>query len=394
MALSSLRTAGLPATGYYAPDYKLIVENQEIDPESKGDVLELKVTMDLDNLTHFDLTVNNWDDKSLSFKYSDTSTFDLGNTVQVLMGYVAAPGARSTPKNVYAGGLVPMVHGLITSMTPRFPESGPPTLVVGGEDRMVKLKDRKPRDGEQKKFVNMTDAEIVQVVAARNALVCKAQATAEKHDIVIQKNQDDAAFLMERAKRIDFDCFVDVDPDTGLDALYFRSPTDARDGSAVRVYVFEWGKSLINFSPALTLNKQVGKVTVKGWDPNTKKTIQYTAGPKDLPTSGSGDNGPSAIQTRFQDREDVVVDQPVTSQQEAQALATALLRERAYNYITASGQVIGLPDLRPGDNIKVKNLGKRFSGQYYVTKVEHSLGGSGYLTSFEVRNYGDGGKKS
>jgi phage protein D len=377
---ASLRASGLPATDYYAPDYKILVQNQELDSTSKGDVLELKVTMDQNNLTHFDLTVNNWDDKHLTFKYSDTNTFDLGNSVQVRMGY--------------AGGLVPMVNGLITSMTPHFPESGPPTLVVGGEDKMVKLKDRKPRDGEQKKFVNMTDSEIVRVIAERNALICKAQDTAEKHDIVIQKNQSDAEFLMERAKRIDYDCFVGVDPDTGMDALYFQSPTDARDGKKVRVYVFEWGKSLINFSPALTLNRQVGKVTVKGWDPNTKSIIKYVAGPADLPTSGGGENGPSAIQTRFQDREDVVVDQPVTSQQEAQALATALLRERAYNYITASGQVIGLPDLRPGDNIEVLGLGTRFSGKYYVTKVEHTLGGSGYLTSFEVRNYSDGGTRS
>ena len=57
----------------------------------------------------------------------------------------------------YADGLLSMVHGLITTLTPRFPESGPPTLVVSGEDRMVKLKDRKPKDGEQKKFVNKTE---------------------------------------------------------------------------------------------------------------------------------------------------------------------------------------------------------------------------------------------
>jgi uncharacterized protein len=379
MTTASLLSSGIPATDYYAPDYKIDVEGQEIDPESKGDVIELKVTMDLENLTHFDLTINNWDDKHLTFKYSDTTTFDLGNRVHVQMGY--------------AGGLLSMVQGLITSLTPRFPESGPPTLAVSGEDRMVKLKERKPRDGEQKKFVNKTDSEIVQIIAARNSLVPKVQQTTEKHDIVVQKNQDDATFLMERAKRIDYDCFIGVDPDSGLDALYFQSPTDARDGKKVRVYVLEWGKSLINFNPTLSLNRQVGKVTVKGWDPNTKSIIQYTAGPNDLPTSSSGENGPSAIQTRFQDREDVVVDQPVTSQQEAKTLAIALLRERAYSYITANGQVIGLPDLRPGDNLEVQALGKRFSGRYYVTKVEHTLGGSGYLTTFDVRNYTDGGTK-
>jgi phage protein D len=375
---SSLLATGIPPTDYYAPDYKIEVEGQEVDPESKGDVLDLKVTMDLANLTHFDLTVNNWDDKHLTFKYSDTTTFDLGNRIHVQMGY--------------AGRLLSMVQGLITTLTPHFPESGPPTLVIGGEDRMVKLKDRKPKDGEQKKFVNMTDGDIVQIIAVRNGLVPKIQATGEVHDIVVQKNQDDATFLMERAKRIDYDCFVGTDPDSGMDALYFQSPTDARDGKSVRVYVFEWGKSLINFSPTLSLNKQVGKVTVKGWDPATKALLQYTAGPADLPTSsGGGENGPSAIQTRFKDREDVVVDQPVTSQQEAKTLAIALLRERAYSYITANGQVIGIPDLRPGDNIEVQGLGTRFSGQYYVTKVEHSLGSSGYLTTFDVRNYSDGG---
>jgi uncharacterized protein len=375
----SALSSGLPATDYYAPDYKIQVEGRELDPQSKGDVLDLKVTMDLDNLTHFDLTVNNWDDRRLTFKYSDSATFDLGNRVHVQMGY--------------AGGLLSMVHGLITSLTPRFPESGSPTLVIGGEDRMVRLKERKPKDGEQKKFVQKKDSEIVEIIAQRNGLVPKVQDTGMTHDLVIQKNQDDATFLMERAKRIDFDCLVGIDPQTGLDALYFQSPTDARDGSKVRVYVLEWGKSLINFNPTLTLNRQVGKVTVKGWDATTKSLIQYTAGPDDLPTSGSGENGPSAIQTRFQDREDIVVDQPVTSQQEAKALATALLRERAYNYITATGQVIGLPDLRPGDNLEVQGLGKRFSGTYYVTKVEHALGSSGYLTTFDVRNYADGGLK-
>ena len=385
MATRSLISSGLPSTDYYAPNYKIEVERQELDPESKGDVLEVKVTMDKDNMTHFDLTVNNWDDKNLAFKYSDTSTFDVGNRIHIQMGY--------------ADGLFSMVNGIITSLTPRFPESGPPTIAIGGEDSMVKLKERKPKDGEQKQFVNQTDLQIAQAIAKRNNLVppkiVPGQAQGPQHDIVVQKNQDDATFLMERAKRIDFDCYIAVDPDTGKDALYFNAPSDSRDGSKIRVYVFEFGKTLINFNPTLSLNKQVGQVTVKGWDPKTKSIIKYTAGAKDLPTSsGGGQNGPSTIQTRLKDREDIVVDQPVTSQQEAQELAKALLRERAYSYITGHGQVIGLPDLRPGNNVDLQGLGKRFSGTYYVTKVEHTLGSSGYLTAFDVRNYKDGGKKS
>jgi phage protein D len=379
MASRSVLASGLPSVDYYAPNYKIEVEGKELDPESKGDLLEVKVTMDLKDLAHFDMTINNWDDKKLVFKYSDTSTFDVGNRVHVRMGY--------------AGELKSMVQGIITSLAPKFPESGPPTLAISGQDNLVKLKDRKPKDGEKKKFVNMTDAEIVRVIAQRNKLVPQIKDPGTKHDIVVQKNQDDLMFVKERAKWVDYDCFIGMDPDTGKDALFFQPPTDKRDASKVRVYVFEWGKSLINFTPTLSLNKQVAKVTVKGWDPNTKSIIKYTAGPKDLPTSGSGENGPSTIETRLADREDIVIDHPVTSQQEAKDLAISMLRERAYSYITGSGQTIGLPDLRPGDNVELVGLGKRFSGTYYVTKVEHALGSSGYLTNFDIRNYQDGGTK-
>lgn len=373
----STRQSGLPAIDYYAPNFKVEVEGRELDPECKGDVLDLKVSMDIDNLTSFDLTVNNWDDKKFGFKYSDTQIFDVGNRVHIRMGY--------------ADDLRFMASGIISALTPKFPESGPPTLGVTGLDPMLKLRDRKPIGSDQKIFEKLTDGEIAEIVAKRNHLQVKASKDGPRHPLVIQKNQDDAKFLMERATRIDFDCYIRVDPDNGQDTLYFRPPSDGRDGSKIRIYVFEWGKSLINFNPKLNLGQQVGKVTVRGWDPRTKSQITYTAGPDDLPKSGGGESGPALAATRLNDKQDVVVDRPVATLQEARDLALSLLRERAYTYLTGSGQAIGIPDLRPGDNIELQGLGKRFSGEYYVTKVEHSLGSSSYLTQFDVRRLTDGG---
>jgi phage protein D len=375
----SIRQPGLPATDYYAPNFKVEVEGHELDPESKGDVLDLKVTMDIDNLTSFDLTVNNWDDKRFGFKYSDTSVFDVGNRVHIRMGY--------------ADQLLFMAYGVITMLTPNFPDSGPSTLGITGLDAMVKLRDRKPLPNERKIWLQAADREVVQEIAQRNKLPLKVKREGIKYDRIVQKDQDDARFVMERAKRIDLDCYIRVDPDTGLDTLYFLEPSDARTGSVQRVYVFEWGKSLISFSPKLTIGRQVGNVTVRGWDPRTKSPIVYTAGPSDLPGSGAGggDSGPELAQKRLADKQDIVVDQPVGSLQEARELAISLLRERAYGYLTGSGHVIGLPDLRPGDNVELQGLGKRFSGEYYVTKVEHAIGSSGYTTHFDVRRDRDGG---
>jgi phage protein D len=294
-----------------------------------------------------------------------------------------------------------MASGLIQSLSPRFPESGPPTLSVSGVDRRVKLRDRKPTQKDAKQFKNKADHEIAQEIARRNGLDAEVTKTAPPHQLVVQKNQDDLTFLMERAKRIDFDFFLRVNPKTGKDTLCFVSPTDNRDARRAKMYIFEWGKNLINYNTQLTLNKQVASVTVQGWDPTTKQKISYKATAKDLPeTKGAGTNGPKAAEDRLAKREDIVVDQPVGSVQEAKDLAISQLRERAYQFLTGTGRVIGLPDMRPGDVVELHGLGIRFSGtsdkplQYYVKKVTHTIGNSGYQTQFEVRSTADGGTKN
>jgi phage protein D len=377
--MASEKKPGLP-TDYYAPNYRVEVEGRELDPQSKGDILEVKVVMDSENMASFELTVNNWDDKAIYFKYSDTKLFDVGNRVHVQMGY--------------ADRLLSMIHGQITTLRPRFPESGQPSLGVSGQDGMVKLRDSKPHDGQPVKYVNRADWQIAQAVAQRNQMRVKVTEEGPQHALVIQRNQDDAAFLMERAKRIDFECFVLTDPDSGEDTLHFVKPTDGRDSRSVKVYELEWGTSLISFSPQLTISRQVSSVTVRGWSAATKSVISYKAEPKDLPNNSGanrGTSGPDAARRTLAGKQEVVIDAPVTSQEEARRLAVSLLLERAYEFITGSGQVIGLPDLRPGDNLLLKGLGQRFSGEYYVKKVEHTLGGNGYLTSFDVRRVYDGG---
>ena len=376
----SIVASGLPSTDYYAPDFRVEVEGKELDPVTIGDVLEVKVSMDIDNMTSFDLTINNWDDSRFAFKYSDKKTFEVGNRVHVMMGY--------------ADRVVSMVTGQITSMTARFPEANPSTITVSGLDGMFKLRDRKPADGEVTKYVSKTDWQIAEIVASRNGLKSKVTKEGETHNEVVQKNQDDAQFLMERAKRIDFDCYVLTDPDSNEATLHFVKPTDGRDSSRTRVYQFRWGESLISFNPTINLARQVSKITVRGWDPEGKQAIVASAGPSDLPNPGNGgQSGPQAAQQSLQGKQDVVVDAPVASQQEARELAISLLRERSYEFITGTGQVIGLPDLRPGDNIELDGLGSRFSGEYYVKKVEHSLGNAGYMTQFEIRRIFDGGSQ-
>src|SRR5262249_40835691 len=152
-----------------------------LDPETKGDVLDVKVVMDMDQMTSFEFTVSNWDDKSLSFKYSDTNLFNVGNRLQVQMGYTDR--------------MVSMVVGQITNLAPKFPENGMPVMSITGLDGMLKLRDRKPLPNDTKKFEQMADWQIAEIIAQRNGLDTYLTREGETHPLVIQRNQEDATFL-------------------------------------------------------------------------------------------------------------------------------------------------------------------------------------------------------
>jgi phage protein D len=381
MTETATRTSGLPES-YYAPEFVVEVEGTPLDPRSHGDVLELKVEMDLKELTSVELKLNNYDDTTFDLKWSDSDQFRIGSRIHVQLGYPDL--------------LLSMMRGLVTTLTPDFPSDGPPTLKVRALDALVKLKGSKPPEQEVT-FRDKADWQIAEQIGQRHGLRVEVTQEGPTHRLVVQRNIDDAVFLKERAAIIDFQVHMRTDPDTGEDVLRFVSPPDGRGSAPIRTFVFAWGSlrnsdvppSLIEFKPTMAVGDQVQSVTVRGWDPVTKQVIVQTAKPGSTPGIGSagGTTGPAAAEeiSGATGRQDVVVDHPVASEEEALKLARALLANRSYEFLTAHGKVIGLPDLRPGDNVEIHGVGTRFGGTYFVTKVTHTLSDKGYFTEFDAR---------
>jgi phage protein D len=406
MTTPSSQVIAIPPNPGYAPTFAVDVEGQPLGTHVTDDVLEIHVVLQLDQMASFEITFNNWDDKHLRFKYSEsdanTEVFRVSRLVAIQLGY--------------ADKLFPVVSGPIISLSPAFPESSAPTIRISGTDGMQKLKDSKPRPGQPVFYRNQADWQIAEQVAQRapnNMQVDIPLKTGPVHQLVVQKNQDDASFLMERAKRIDYNCYVTSDAVTGTQTLHFAPPSDGRNGMPVRAFQLAYGPglaaeeqraaqngtatgrpltpNLIEFTPTLTAASQVSRLTVRGWDPRTKQSIDVTATVNDLPSGqGSGLTGPGAATDALGGREDTVIDAPVASVQEARELAAALLRERAYQFITATGRIAGLAELRVQDVLEIHGIGLRFSGNYYVTRVEHTLSSSGFFTGFTARRIADG----
>jgi phage protein D len=350
---------------FYVPSFEIKLQGRPAGQEVIKDILSVTYKDNIQEFDSFDITINNWDAQKRGFKFSDDKLFDPGKELELWMGYYSR--------------LRLMLKGQITSLRPTFPAGGGTTLTISGLNTMYKLRTQQ----ESHIYEDKTDSEIAEEIGSRLGVDVDAEKKGEqKLKYLIQDNQYDIIFLMERARRIGYDLFIEEPPKGGKSVLKFKKSTDVRR----LAYRLSYGKSLIEFQPELTTTNQVGKVVVRGWDPIQKKKIEVTATRDGIVTKGVGSKGGQQdIDQSFKDKAEIIATKPVESENEAKILATQILEGIAKEMVKATGSTVGLPDLRAGVVLEIDGLGDRFSGRYFVLATTHTIADSGYSTQFECR---------
>jgi phage protein D len=359
---------------FYVPYFEVKLRGRPLGQDVVRDILQVTYKDNIKEIDSFEITINNWDAEKLTFKYSDEDLFDPGREVELWMGYYGRDR------------LCLMIKGEITSLRPTFPASGPPTLAISGLNLLHRLRTEQETRAYENPPRGITDSEIARQIGDQLGVTVRTDPTAyakeERYKYLFQHSEYPIIFLMERARRIGYDLFVEENGNGGQSTLYFGPSVNIRQVT----YQLTYGRSLIQFQPNLTTANQVGKVTVRGWDAEKKKKIEKTVTRSDIRTRGVGARGGQAnIDKAFGDREEVITDQPISSPQEAETLARETLERIAKDMVKGSGSTVGLPDLRTGSVVQIDGLGKRFSGRYFVTATTHTISDSGYTTQFECR---------
>jgi phage protein D/phage baseplate assembly protein gpV len=294
-------------------------------------------------------------DKDL--EYLDDGPFDLAKEIEI--------GAYSVE-----GDPISLIKGEITALEPHFGEGMLAELLIRGYDKSHRLY----RQTKSTTFLNIKDSDVASQIAGAVGLQTQVDATSTVYDHLYQHNQTDMTFIMQRAWRIGFECFVEDGK------LYFRKPPS---GSAA--LTLTWGEDLLSFDSRMTLAEQVDEVIVKGWDPEQKEAIIGQASNGDLyPQVGQSRNGAS-LASAFGTGKTIIVDMPVVSQPEAAKVAQARLDEISGSFIEAEGEAFRRPELKAGRLVQLEGLGTRLSGSYLVTHVRHIYSPEGLKTTFAVR---------
>jgi phage protein D/phage baseplate assembly protein gpV len=293
-----------------------------------------------------------------SFTWTDSNNFDLGKSVEI-----SVRGENGTIK---------LLLGEITALEPEFSQTAGPSLVVRGYDQSHRLH----RAKRTKTFVQETDSDIVQKIARECGLKSDVDSTREVHEYVCQDNQTDMEFLQQRAQRIGYRMYVEDDK------LYFKQAPQSEPDTPE----LEWGQNLLEFQARLTTAQQVTEVNVRGWDPKNKQEIIGRATvPQDTPQVGESRTGGDAAKRAFNiESKEIITDQPVSTQAEADQLAQSICDEMGNAFIQAEGICQGNSGVHAGTIVELKGVGQRFSGRYRITHAVHRYDDSGYTTRFTI----------
>ena len=289
---------------------------------------------------------------------------------QLAIGKSVKISAQSPGQGVRAGRSGLLLSGEITALEPHFEADGPAVMVVRGYDKIHRLH----RGRQTRSFLDTTDADIVSKIAGEVGLSAQTDATSVQHKYVLQNNQTNMEFLQERAARHGYQLFVEAEK------LYFvKGEATQGDGP-----VLKRSENLISFQPCLSAARQADKVEVRGWEPTGKREIVASATPGPAPhQAGVSQAGGAMTQSAFGAATTIIVDRPVATVDEAQAIARAEAEAISAQFLRAEGTCLGDPRLRAGRTVQIEGVGARFSGKYYLTTVVHNVKmGGAYTTTF------------
>jgi hypothetical protein len=334
-----------------------------------------------------------------NLRWLDNPLLQLDNELSLAIGYAPDP-------------LRQMFVGEIVALAPTFPASGAPMITVTAQDRRHRMqKGNKVRwfaistkclgnfpipDLGVATMVSQEDgllpifdpigAVLSIVFGGVEVFVARNDPDARQKMIRRQSNESDYDFLQRICAENGWDMVMEHQGSLGGRLLHFKSLAD----NLQPVLSLRYGATLVEFTPRISNVGQVARFGMSFWESNSNLEFTVTVGwdwdrnALELEISpGYGLAGLSAEEDANKSPI-TILNEPLNALTAPRVLASKLLA-KLNNRLTGNGRCIGDPRIQAGTVIRIEGVGQQFGGLYRVTSVSHTINGSGYQTSFELR---------
>jgi uncharacterized protein involved in type VI secretion and phage assembly len=339
-----------------APQVK--IDGVEIPGADYDSIIDLRVERSVSMPSQLSLRMND-----PGFTLVDGTRYGIGKAV-----VVAFPNSLGTMITVFDGEIVSV--GIDQDI--ERPDTNEVTVLALDKAHRLASQTR------VRTFQNQTYADVVRTIASEQGLQAEVGELTVRFDYLIQTSTN-FSFLNEIAFRCGYQWRV-----VGTKLIF--KPRAATSGIVVT-----YGEDMRRFKARFTAQNEATDVSVRSWDPLTKKVITGTATVSNLRSQTEQDPPTLATGGRTDGRATAgafnASSLVATSSDEATELAKSLGSRIASSDFTARGVCIGRPEIDAGSTIAVVGVGTKLSGSYYVTNVEHRFGRGDMTTTFST---GDG----
>lgn len=287
------------------------------------------------------------------FEASSSSSFLPGNKILVEAGYDTS--------------FQKLFEGIIVGQELQINDHLGSVLDIICKDPAVKL----TLGRKSKGFVKQKDSEIISSILSANALGGSIPATSITYPIMVQLQTTDWDFILRRAEANGYVVNVVNGKVSALKPTYSGTP----------VLSLTYGINILNLNLELDACSQLSTVNTSSWDFSSQKMISGSAkssvkGPGNLSTS-------TLSSVTNPDHLDLQTPAYLKSD-ELQEWAKSRIVFSEFAKITGRITVQGTSSVTPGTIISLKNTGDRFSGNHFVSSVNHTIEDGNWLTEISV----------
>jgi len=179
-------------------------------------------------------------------------------------------------------------------------------------------------------------------------------------------SESDYEFVVKAAKRFNYEFFVDNG------TVYFREAKKTTEEALIELGA---EKGMIEYDISYDITGLVRTVEVRGMD--TAKAKAVSAKKKVSNTISTGNKAKAFIDNAAK----VMIDASAVTKEQAQHKADSVMEDIAYRFGTLRCKCVGLPELMPGNFVRINDLGTPCDNRFYMTNVKHVItDNEGYVT--------------
>lgn len=253
-----------------------------------------------------------------------------------------------------SGSIQPVFEGTSQSMRTEFNHSQGASVSVAGYGTLHEMM----AGVNERSWTEETISNVAEEVIGEYFGTVEVDGPGIERPTIVQHGENDYRFIRALADDYGFEFYAE------RDTAYFKPRGDIGSGDPVATLTY--GNSLDSFSAEISKSDQTKEVEVRYWDMAAEKEVVGKA-------SGSDGEGKMVYRVLC------------NSKKEADRIAESKLSELQMARARGHGEADGNPDIMAGKILELKEMGERFSKKYYVTRAAHRMTGSGYRTTFEVK---------